>query len=79
MLLAVAHGKRIETRVLGFDGEDERTCPFRFLARRDGGRSDGTPLRLECEIIQVLRQAHLRVLDLVDAALLLLALDVRLV
>ena len=31
MLVVVAHGKRVEARVLGLNGEDERTCPFRFL------------------------------------------------
>ena len=79
MLDADAHGKRIVARVLGSDGEDKRTCPFRFLARRDGGRSDGMPPRLEDESVRVLRQAHLRVLDLVESTLLLLALDFRLV
>ena len=72
MLVAVAHRRRIETRVLGFDGEDECTCPFRFLARQNGGRPDGTLSRLECDSIRVLRHAHLCVRDQVDAALLLL-------
>ena len=65
MPVAVAHGKRIKARVLGLNGEDESARSFRFLARRDGGRSNGTPLRLKRESVRGLRQAHLRVLDLV--------------
>ena len=51
LLVAVAHGKRLKTRVLGFDTKGERAYPFRFLARRHSGRPDGTPPRLECESI----------------------------
>ena len=43
MPVAVVHGKRIKARVLGLNEEDERARPFRFLARRDGIRSNGTP------------------------------------
>ena len=78
MLVAVAHGNRIEARILGFDGEDERSCPFRFFAQRVSGRPDGPLPRMECESVRVLRQAHLRILQFVEPALLLLTLDFRL-
>ena len=74
-LVAVAHGKRIEARILEFYGEDERTSLFRFLARRERGRSNDTPLRLERKSVRVQRQTHLRVVEIVDAALLLRVRD----
>lgn len=79
MLVLHAHGKGIEARILGLNGEGERTHPLRFLARRDGGHPDGMGQRRESESAQVLRQTHLSGLDLVEATLVLFCLDFRLV
>ena len=76
MFACVAHRKRIDTRVLGLNGEDERTRISFLRARKDGGHSDGT---LQRESIWVLRQAHFMVLDLVGPTFLYLALDFGLV
>ena len=74
MPVNVAHKNRIKARVLGLNGEDERARSFQFLARRDGDRWNGTPSRMKGESVRVLRQAHLRFLDLIGVLRALLPL-----
>ena len=63
------------TYVFGLNGGNKRICPFQFLARRDGGRPDGTYPRMEGDSIRELSHGNFRVLNVVEATLLLLDLD----
>ena len=74
MPIAIAHGRRIEARFIGLDGERERSRTLRLLASGDRSSAHIPTPGLKRQRVRVLREAHLGVLDLVWAFLLLLLL-----